>query len=169
VGNIAGYNAGETYTAAILRNSGVSGIALVPKEAMGAIVEDTPDEAAIEQTFVNKDAGATLKLGQARGVVLLAPARLLLGPLLGLLALELRTTPELGRLLCALLALEPSCLFLGLLGPDLVLLLRQLPGLRDLKHEHLLDLGLLLLLDLLDHASIHVRRRRHRLVGEVGR
>jgi len=34
-----------------------------------------PDEAAIEQTFVNKDAGATLKLGQARGVVLLAPAR----------------------------------------------------------------------------------------------
>lgn len=34
-----------------------------------------PDEAAIEQTFVNKDAGATLKLGQARGVALLAPAR----------------------------------------------------------------------------------------------
>lgn len=45
--NIAGYNAGETYTAAILRNSGVSGIALVPKEAMGAIVEDSPDEAAM--------------------------------------------------------------------------------------------------------------------------
>ncbi|WP_181703083.1 crossover junction endodeoxyribonuclease RuvC [Chthonobacter albigriseus] len=37
--------------------------------------EYQPDEAAIEQTFVNKDAGATLKLGQARGVVLLAPAR----------------------------------------------------------------------------------------------
>ncbi len=33
-----------------------------------------PDEAAAEQTFVNRDASATLKLGQARGVVLLAPA-----------------------------------------------------------------------------------------------
>jgi crossover junction endodeoxyribonuclease RuvC len=36
----------------------------------------SPDEAAIEETFVNKDARATLKLGQARGVVLLAPASL---------------------------------------------------------------------------------------------
>ncbi len=35
-----------------------------------------PDEAAIEETFVNKDARATLKLGQARGVVMLAPATL---------------------------------------------------------------------------------------------
>ena len=35
-----------------------------------------PDEAAVEETFVNKDARATLKLGQARGVVLLAPATL---------------------------------------------------------------------------------------------
>ncbi len=35
-----------------------------------------PGEAAIEQTFVNKDARATLKLGQARGIALLAPARL---------------------------------------------------------------------------------------------
>lgn len=34
-----------------------------------------PDEAAVEETFVNKDAVATLKLGQARGVALLAPAR----------------------------------------------------------------------------------------------
>jgi crossover junction endodeoxyribonuclease RuvC len=33
-----------------------------------------PDEAAVEQTFVSKDAGATLKLGHARGVALLAPA-----------------------------------------------------------------------------------------------
>ena len=33
-----------------------------------------PDEAAVEATFVNKDASATLKLGQARGVALLAPA-----------------------------------------------------------------------------------------------
>lgn len=35
----------------------------------------TPHEAAVEQTFVNKDAVATLKLGQARGVVMLVPAR----------------------------------------------------------------------------------------------
>lgn len=33
-----------------------------------------PDEAAVEQTFVNKDAGATLKLGHARGIALLVPA-----------------------------------------------------------------------------------------------
>ena len=35
-----------------------------------------PDEAAVEETFVNTDARATLKLGQARGVVMLAPAML---------------------------------------------------------------------------------------------
>jgi crossover junction endodeoxyribonuclease RuvC len=34
----------------------------------------TPDEAAVEQTFVNRDASATLKLGQARGVAMLVPA-----------------------------------------------------------------------------------------------
>lgn len=34
-----------------------------------------PDEAAVEQTFVNRDATATLKLGQARGVCMLAPAQ----------------------------------------------------------------------------------------------
>jgi crossover junction endodeoxyribonuclease RuvC len=38
--------------------------------------EFTPDEAAVEETFVNTDARATLKLGQARGVVMLAPASL---------------------------------------------------------------------------------------------
>jgi crossover junction endodeoxyribonuclease RuvC len=34
-----------------------------------------PEEAAVEATFVNKDASATLKLGQARGIALLVPAR----------------------------------------------------------------------------------------------
>ena len=34
----------------------------------------SPGEAAVEQTFVNKDGVATLKLGQARGVAMLAPA-----------------------------------------------------------------------------------------------
>lgn len=38
------------------------------------IARMAPDEAAIEQTFVNKDAVATLKLGQARGIALLVPA-----------------------------------------------------------------------------------------------
>lgn len=33
-----------------------------------------PDEAAVEQTFVNNNPTSTLKLGQARGVVLLTPA-----------------------------------------------------------------------------------------------
>ncbi|MFV0293632.1 MAG: crossover junction endodeoxyribonuclease RuvC [Paracoccus sp. (in: a-proteobacteria)] len=33
-----------------------------------------PGTAAVEQTFVNKDAVGTLKLGQARGIALLAPA-----------------------------------------------------------------------------------------------
>jgi crossover junction endodeoxyribonuclease RuvC len=37
-----------------------------------------PDEAAVEETFVNRNASSTLKLGEARGVVLLAPA--LAGP-----------------------------------------------------------------------------------------
>jgi len=34
-----------------------------------------PDEAAVEQTFVNRDASATLKLGAARGIALLVPAQ----------------------------------------------------------------------------------------------
>jgi crossover junction endodeoxyribonuclease RuvC len=33
-----------------------------------------PDEAAVEETFVNKNAVSTLRLGVARGVALLAPA-----------------------------------------------------------------------------------------------
>ena len=33
-----------------------------------------PHEASVEKTFVNKDAVATLKLGQARGIALLVPA-----------------------------------------------------------------------------------------------
>ena len=34
-----------------------------------------PDHAGVEQTFVNRDGAATLKLGQARAVCLLVPAR----------------------------------------------------------------------------------------------
>lgn len=39
------------------------------------LAEYAPDAAAVEQTFVNKDGAGTLKLGQARGVALLVPAR----------------------------------------------------------------------------------------------
>jgi crossover junction endodeoxyribonuclease RuvC len=45
-------------------------------EDLTAIVaRHAPDCAAVEQTFVNKNGAATLKLGQARGVALLVPAR----------------------------------------------------------------------------------------------
>ena len=44
--------------------------------ALTAIVlQYVPTAAAVEQTFVNKDAVATLKLGQARGIALLVPAQ----------------------------------------------------------------------------------------------
>ena len=38
------------------------------------VEEHAPHEAAVEATFVNKDASATLKLGQARGIAVLVPA-----------------------------------------------------------------------------------------------
>jgi crossover junction endodeoxyribonuclease RuvC len=42
---------------------------------LAALLEQLqPDEAAVEHTYVNRNPGAALKLGQARGVVLLAPA-----------------------------------------------------------------------------------------------
>jgi crossover junction endodeoxyribonuclease RuvC len=40
------------------------------------IAEWQPVEAAVEETFVNKNPSSTLKLGQARGAVLMAPAKL---------------------------------------------------------------------------------------------
>ncbi|MEZ2147480.1 crossover junction endodeoxyribonuclease RuvC [Bradyrhizobium sp. DN5] len=44
-------------------------------QGLAAVLSDhKPMEAAVEQTFVNKDGVATLKLGQARGVAMLAPA-----------------------------------------------------------------------------------------------
>lgn len=42
---------------------------------VAALAAHKPDEAAVEETFVNVNPASTLKLGQARGVVLLAPAR----------------------------------------------------------------------------------------------
>ena len=41
------------------------------------VIEDfKPQVAAVENTFINKDAAGALKLGQARGIALLAPAKL---------------------------------------------------------------------------------------------
>jgi crossover junction endodeoxyribonuclease RuvC len=40
----------------------------------GVIKTVSPDEAVVEETFVNKNPASALKLGMARGVVLLAPA-----------------------------------------------------------------------------------------------
>jgi crossover junction endodeoxyribonuclease RuvC len=42
---------------------------------MRILEEFRPDEAAVEATFVNKDATATLKLGQARGIAVVVPAK----------------------------------------------------------------------------------------------
>jgi crossover junction endodeoxyribonuclease RuvC len=45
-------------------------------DGLCAVLEvQAPHEAAVEATFVNKDAAATLKLGQARGIAMLVPAR----------------------------------------------------------------------------------------------
>lgn len=41
----------------------------------GVLREWKPDAAAVEETFVNRNPVSTLKLGQVRGVVLLAPAQ----------------------------------------------------------------------------------------------
>jgi crossover junction endodeoxyribonuclease RuvC len=44
-------------------------------DALAALIEaHAPQEAAVEETYVNANATATLKLGYARGVALLAPA-----------------------------------------------------------------------------------------------
>jgi len=43
-------------------------------EISSVIANFSPREAAVEETFVNDNAKATLKLGQARGMALLAPA-----------------------------------------------------------------------------------------------
>ncbi len=42
---------------------------------MSVIGTHQPDEAAVEHTFVNANPTATLKLGQARGIAMLVPAR----------------------------------------------------------------------------------------------
>jgi crossover junction endodeoxyribonuclease RuvC len=45
-------------------------------DGLARVIEEfAPHEAAVEQTFVNTNAAATLKLGQARGIAMLVPSR----------------------------------------------------------------------------------------------
>ncbi len=49
-------------------------------EGLSRVIADwAPGEAAVEETFVNRDPQSALKLGQARGIALLAPAMAGLG------------------------------------------------------------------------------------------
>jgi crossover junction endodeoxyribonuclease RuvC len=49
---------------------------VVIHDGLAKVVADfSPDEAAVENTFVNRNGDATLKLGQARGIAMLIPAR----------------------------------------------------------------------------------------------
>jgi len=41
---------------------------------LDVVAAHAPDEAAVEETFVNRNPDSTLRLGQARGVVMLAPS-----------------------------------------------------------------------------------------------
>ena len=50
-------------------------LALINKTLHEVIETYQPDEAAIEQVFLNSNPASTLKLGMARGVVIMAPAQ----------------------------------------------------------------------------------------------
>jgi len=50
-------------------------LARLHREIERVVQEFRPDQAAVEHTFVNKDAAGTLKLGQARAISLLVPAQ----------------------------------------------------------------------------------------------
>lgn len=50
-------------------------LAALHRALVEVIDAQQPDEAAVEETFVNRNPASTLLLGQARGVVLLAPAQ----------------------------------------------------------------------------------------------
>ena len=50
-------------------------LVLLDRELTDVILHYRPDSGAVEEVFVNKNPQSTLKLGQARGVCLLALAR----------------------------------------------------------------------------------------------
>jgi len=49
-------------------------LAEIHKALVHIVAEWTPEEAAIEEVFVNRNPASTLKLGMARGIALLVPA-----------------------------------------------------------------------------------------------
>src|SRR5437660_11825876 len=49
-------------------------LSILFRQILAVLERYRPDEAAVEETFVNRNPASTLKLGVARGVVLLAPA-----------------------------------------------------------------------------------------------
>ena len=57
------------------RAAAASGLRASPTSSRRCIAEHRPDAAAVEEVFVNKNPQSTLKLGQARGVVLMCAAR----------------------------------------------------------------------------------------------
>jgi len=52
-----------------------SRLLLIDTELSQVLLKHQPETAAIEETFVNMNAASSLKLGQARGVAMLVPAR----------------------------------------------------------------------------------------------
>lgn len=54
-------------------------LALINKVLSGVIEVYSPDEAAIEQVFLNANPMSTIKLGMARGVVIMTPAQFGIG------------------------------------------------------------------------------------------
>ena len=57
-------------------NSDLAARLCVLHDGLDAVLRQwSPDHAAVEKTFVNRNGAATLKLGQARGIALLVPAR----------------------------------------------------------------------------------------------
>lgn len=57
------------------RESLAARLACIHKGLAAVIERHSPQEAAVEETFVNSDPRAALKLGQARGIALLVPAQ----------------------------------------------------------------------------------------------
>lgn len=49
-------------------------LAYLHHELLRILEQHKPDQAAVEETFVNKNPASALKLGQARGVILATPA-----------------------------------------------------------------------------------------------
>ncbi len=50
-------------------------LAMIDRALAGVLAQYRPQQAAVEEVFVNKNAQSTLKLGHARGVILLGVAR----------------------------------------------------------------------------------------------